>query len=66
MRIKANKSFCGILTMSKGEIREYGNEAVLSDLLNAGYIEEATEESAEEQTQRVKTVKKRRGEKHEG
>lgn len=46
MKIKAKTSFCGILTMSKGEIREYNNEVVLADLLKAGYIEEVVPEDA--------------------
>ena len=40
MRIKALKSFSGVLSMRIGEEREYDNEVVLSDLLQAGYIEE--------------------------
>lgn len=44
MKIKALKSFCGTLTMAQGEVREYGNEAVLSDLLKAGYIRELSKE----------------------
>lgn len=40
MRIKALKSFSGVLSMHIGEEREYDNEVVLSDLLQAGYIEE--------------------------
>jgi len=48
MKIKAKVSFCGVLSMGKGEIREYGNEAVLSDLLQAGYIEEVVAKEAKE------------------
>lgn len=40
MKIKALTSFSGKLTMAKDEEMEYGNEAVLRDLLQAGYIEE--------------------------
>lgn len=40
MKIKALTSFSGALTMTAGEIREYGNEEILNDLLRAGYIEE--------------------------
>lgn len=38
MKIEALVSFCGALSMAKGEIRDYSNEAVISDLLNAGYV----------------------------
>lgn len=40
MKIKALTSFSGVLSMRKGEVREYDNEVVLSDLLRAKYIEE--------------------------
>lgn len=43
MRIKAKKSFCGALTMAAGEERDYSNEAITKDLLEAGYIEEVKE-----------------------
>ena len=40
MRIKALTSFSGVLSMKIGEVREYDNKVVLSDLLQAKYIEE--------------------------
>jgi hypothetical protein len=43
MKIRALVSFSGALSMSKGEIRECSNKAILHDLLKAGYIEEVTE-----------------------
>ena len=54
MKIMALKSFCGTLTMTQGEVREYSDETVLSDLLKAGYIEEVPAE----QSSRRKAVKK--------
>ena len=54
MKIKALVSFCGVICMSKDEVRECSNEAVLSDLLSAGYVEEAKEDSNS-------TPKKKRG-----
>ena len=47
MKIKAKTSFCGALTMAKGETREYSDNAVLTDLLKAGYIEETKADPAE-------------------
>lgn len=44
MKIRALKSFCGTLTMAQGDVREYSDESVLSDLLKAGYIEEVPAE----------------------
>lgn len=42
MIIKALTSFSGKLTMAKDEVMEYGDKAVLRDLLQAGYIEEVS------------------------
>ena len=50
MKIIALKSFCGTLSMAQGEVREYGNETVLSDLLKAGYVRELLKEIPAEQT----------------
>ena len=44
MRIRALRGFAGVLTMSKGEEREYDNEAVIKDLFRAGYIVEVDED----------------------
>lgn len=57
MKIRALKSFCGALTMAQGDVREYSDETVLSDLLKAGYIEEVSAE----QSSRRKAVKKNEG-----
>ena len=35
-------SFSGLISMAEGEIREIADEAMVKDLLNAGYIEEVT------------------------
>ena len=37
---KALKSFCGIVTMRRGETRELTDKTVINDLIKAGYIEE--------------------------
>lgn len=39
MKVKAIKSFAGIVTMGVGEVREVDGE-IAKDLLRAGYIEE--------------------------
>ena len=57
MKIKAKVSFGGVLSMGKGEVREYENEAVLSDLLRAGYIEPVDAEPAEKAAPKKKAVK---------
>lgn len=47
MIIRAKIGFAGVLTMRKGETKEYNDEVVLQDLLKAGYIEEVKEETPE-------------------
>jgi hypothetical protein len=37
---KALKSFSGLVSMRKGEVREISDLAISNDLLKAGYIEE--------------------------
>ena len=37
---KALKSFCGKVSMHKGETRNLTDKAVINDLVRAGYIEE--------------------------
>ena len=37
---KALKSFSGIITMNKGQVKEITNKEVVKNLLEAGYIEE--------------------------
>lgn len=39
MLYKSNKSFCGLVNMRRGEIKELTDEAIVKDLLRAGYIE---------------------------
>lgn len=40
MKVKAKVSFSGIVSMGLGDEREIGDETVLKDLLEAGYVEE--------------------------
>lgn len=40
MSYKALKSFSGLVSMKKGEVKEINNNDVIKDLLHAGYIEE--------------------------
>lgn len=40
MIYRAKKSFCGAVTMKRGEEKEITDKTVISDLLRAGYIEE--------------------------
>lgn len=46
MRYKAVIGFSGEVSMSKGEVRELNDKAVIEDLLRCGYIEEADKPKA--------------------
>jgi len=54
MKIKALVSFSGAFSMYKGEIKECSDNAILQDLLQAGYVEEV-----KEQKETVREVKKK-------
>lgn len=45
MKVKALVSFAGAFSMGRGEERECSDKAILSDLLQAGYIEEVKAEN---------------------
>lgn len=62
MRVKANVSFCGEITMRKGEEREIEKGDFLSSLLEAGYISEVKAESVPG----TKKPKTKKGDKNEG
>ncbi|MBS5604580.1 hypothetical protein [Hungatella effluvii] len=51
MKVKALKSFSGAISMYAGEVRDIQTQAILDDLIEAGYIE---------------PVAQRRGAKNEG
>lgn len=46
MKIEAQKTFAGLISMKKGQIRELPQGAALSDLLRCGYVREIPEEAA--------------------
>lgn len=39
MKVKALKSFSGVISMYAGEVRDIQTQAILDDLTEAGYIE---------------------------
>lgn len=57
MKVKALKSFGGLVSMKKGEIREIENKVIISDLLSAGYITEVKDESKAEKSKNKKAKK---------
>lgn len=46
-KVKALVSFAGKISMPAGKVGEITDEAILSDLLRAGYVEELKEEKPE-------------------
>lgn len=61
MKIKAKVSFCGVLSMGAGEIRECTDKEILTDLLRAGYVEEVKDEPVEEPKKPAAPRKKKQG-----
>ena len=47
MKVKALISFCGKLSMGKGEVIDCRDEALVNELVSAGYIERVEEPKAE-------------------
>jgi hypothetical protein len=43
MAYRATKSFTGLVSMVKGEVRELEDEKIVKDLLKSGYIEDLSE-----------------------
>ena len=54
---KALKSFCGKVSMKKGETKDIDDINVIKDLLNAGYIEEIKNESKKIVTKAKEEIK---------
>lgn len=46
MKVKALVSFSGTVSMAVGEVAEIGEGEVLTDLLRAGYVQEAEKAKA--------------------
>ena len=43
MAYRATKSFTGLVSMVKGEVRELEDEKIVKDLIKSGYIEDLSE-----------------------
>lgn len=55
---KALKSFCGKVSMKKGETKDINDKEIIKDLLNAGYIEEIKDETKKITTKVKEEIKK--------
>lgn len=58
MKVRAVISFAGAFSMGRGEVRECSDKAILSDLLQAGYVEEVKEEQKPEKSEESEKPKK--------
>lgn len=47
MKVKALKSFAGLVTMAQGQEKVIEDKNILNDLLSAGYVEEVKENAEE-------------------
>lgn len=58
MIVKATVSFCGVVSMGRGEVAEVADGPALKDLLDAGYVVEAKKEK-EKEPEKPKAAKKK-------
>ena len=58
MYYKALQSFCGTISMSKGEKRVICDQRIASDLLASGYIEVVTEKTENKNQKKCRKGKK--------
>ena len=58
MLYKATVSFSGLISMASGEVRELSDQAIIDDLLKAGYIMELDTEKQAEAEDKPKPKKK--------
>ena len=40
MKVRALVSFCGLVSMRKGEVKEIRDKTIATDLLRVGYVEQ--------------------------
>ncbi len=53
MKVKANISFCGLVSMAAGQEKDLPQGEVLADLLQAGYVSPLEKEQAEAEPEEV-------------
>lgn len=56
MKIKALCAFAGKISMSKGEVIEYDDPAVLEDLISAHYVEQVLQTNVPKKACKKKAV----------
>lgn len=55
MKYKALKSFSGLVSMAKGDVKEIKDNYIIFDLLQAKYIKEVKEEKTTKRATKKKT-----------
>lgn len=58
MLYKALISFSGVVSMTIGEVREFSDQSVIDDLVEAGYIMPMYEKTPKETKTKINTSKK--------
>lgn len=62
MAYRALRSFSGLVTMVKGEVRDIADEEIAKDLIRAGYIVDLSEKQKEKAAKSSKPTKSKGGE----
>ena len=58
MKVKAVKSFCGIVSMNEGEVKEVSDLSLVNDLISAGLVESTEKAKEKPKTTRKRSAKK--------
>ena len=58
MAYRALKSFSGVISMVKGEVREIKDEAIAKDLVRAGYVADMQEKQKTAKSSKAKSDNK--------
>lgn len=57
MAYRATKSFTGLVSMVKGEVRELEDEKIAKDLIKSGYIEDLSEKQKAAKSSKPSKIK---------
>lgn len=58
MKVKAVKSFCGIVSMNEGEVKEVSDLSLVNDLISSGLVESTEKAKEKPKTTRKRSAKK--------
>ena len=66
MLYRATVSFSGLISMAGGEVRDLSDQAIIDDLLQAGYIMDVNDELPKEAEEKPKKTTKKPATKRKG